>query len=107
MIAERIDDAEWPATISVVGDWYGLRIETDHGSEVRYVRPWDPWAYEPLPPERLCAAVDLMDLPCAHGTDGARRDFRICSVCVWERHRPDPPRGQPTALDGGATCEAA
>lgn len=37
MTIERIDPEDWPATITVAPGWYGLRIETDHGSVVEYV----------------------------------------------------------------------
>lgn len=37
MTAERIPGADWPATVTVAEGWYGVRIDGDHGSEVRYV----------------------------------------------------------------------
>lgn len=37
MTAERIDPTDWPATISVGPGWYGLRIDTDHGTAVHYL----------------------------------------------------------------------
>lgn len=39
MVAERYDGLNWPATISVGPGYYGLRIDTDHGTAVEYVAP--------------------------------------------------------------------
>lgn len=35
--AEPYDGADWPAVISASEGWYGVRVYTDHGSEVRYL----------------------------------------------------------------------
>lgn len=35
--AVRYDGADWPATISIGPGYYGLRIDTDHGTAVEYV----------------------------------------------------------------------
>lgn len=37
MTIERIDPEDWPATITVAPGYYGLRIDTDHGTAVHYV----------------------------------------------------------------------
>lgn len=37
MTVERIDVADWPLTVSVGPGWYGLRIDTDHGTAVHYL----------------------------------------------------------------------
>lgn len=83
MIAERIDPSEWPATVSAGPGRYSLRIETDHGSEVRYVAPCSMWQ---------------------------DRDERTRSTGGWQNGvfcTSPGEKSHSTAIHGGATCEAA
>ena len=91
MTAERYDGADWPATISVGPGYYGLRIDTDHGTAVEYVDARSLYPMRQEPDEGTSLRAGPRDGPEAGCKSAA-------SARSWFDSNP---------AHRGATCEAA